>query len=259
VKTWQTGRSAATACLALALAIAAPTSSRAAEALIAVATNFAATADALAPAFESETGHGVTFATGSTGKLHAQIEQGAPFDALLSADVVTPERLEAGGLAEPGTRFVYAVGQLVVWSADPARVRGDGPAVLRDPSIRHVALANPDLAPYGAAARAALRRLGVWNALEPRIVLGQNVGQALSLVAAGAADVGIVARAQLVGRDPALGGSAWPIPSALHDPIRQGAVLLVHGNANAAARAFLEHLRGPAARDVIRRHGYEVE
>lgn len=244
------------------VAAVAPGAAHAADALIAVATNFAKTAEAIAPLFESRTGHTLTFASGSTGKLHAQIDQGAPFDALLSADALTPARIEAAGHAVSGTRFTYAVGRLVLWSPDAARVREDGVASIRDPAVRHIAIANPHLAPYGLAARDTLLRLGLWDEVQPKLVRGQNVGQAHALVAAGAAEIGFVARSQLTGpntgRSAEGQGSRWNVPAELHDPIRQDAVLLSAGADNDAARAFLAHLRSPEVRDVITGFGYEA-
>jgi molybdate transport system substrate-binding protein len=231
---------------------------RAGETLVAVAANFAGTAEALAAELAGQSGHRVTFTSASTGQLYAQIRAGAPFAALLAADAHTPERLEAEGLGVPGTRFVYAVGRLALWSADAERVGPDGAAALRDASLRHLAIANPELAPYGVAAREVLQELALWDALAPRIVMGQNVGQAQSLVASGAAELGFVALAQVRGLAPGARGSRWEVPASLHAPIEQEALLLAPGRDDAAARAFLELLRSPAARERIARAGYAV-
>lgn len=244
--------------VALAAALV-PPKVRAAEALIAVAANFAATAEALKPAFHDATGHDVTVTTGSTGKLYAQIRKGAPFDAMLSADTATPARLVAADAAEGGSVFTYAVGRLVLWSAAPGRVGADGRAALTDPALRFVAIANPELAPYGAAGREALRSMGLWAQLQDRIVMGQNIGQAHAMVATGAAELGLVALSAVRGPDGAAPGSAWEVPQELYSPIRQDAVLLDHGAGNAAARAFLDFLRTPRAADIIRAYGYGVE
>ncbi|MCL5777459.1 molybdate ABC transporter substrate-binding protein [Limibaculum sp. FT325] len=241
--------------LAAALAMV-PQRAGAADALIAVATNFLDTARAVAEGFEARTGHRVTFTAGATGKLYAQIAAGAPFDVLLAADQARPALLEAEGRAVAGSRFTYATGRLALWSADPARVGPDGAAVLEAGDFRVLAIANPDLAPYGIAARETLQSLGLWDRLGPRVVMGQNIGQTLALVATGNAELGLVALAALRAPGSTLGGSAWEVPADLHAPIRQDAVLLARGAENPAARAFLDHLQGPEARAVIARFGY---
>lgn len=242
--------------LALVLCLAGPAAARADTALVAVAANFAETADALLPAFRDATGHDLEITTGSTGKLYAQIVAGAPFDVLLSADAATPARLLDEGRAVAGSGFTYAVGRLTLWSADPARIGGDGRAALADPGLRFVAIANPDLAPYGIAAREALQSLGLWEALQPKIVMGQNIGQTHAMVATGAAEIGFVALSAVLSPRAGTEGSHWNVPQAMYAPIRQDAVLLAPGADNAAARAFLEFLRGPEAAAVIDRFGY---
>ncbi len=233
-----------------------PVMARAETALAAVAANFAETAEALAPLFHQATGHELHLTTGSTGKLYAQIGAGAPFDLLLSADAATPARLLAEGKAVADSGFTYAIGRLTLWSPDPDRIGPDGPAALRDPDLRFVAIANPDLAPYGHAAREVLQELGLWAALQPRIAMGQNIGQAHSMVATGAAELGLVALSAVQSpRNPAQ-GSRWDVPQALFEPIRQDAVLLNPGADNPAARAFLDFLRGPEAVTVIDAYGY---
>lgn len=232
---------------------------RAGDALIAVATNFADTARVLAAAYAGEAPHSLDFTHASTGVLYAQITQGAPFDALLAADEATPRRLESQGVGVAGSRFRYATGQLVLWSADAARIGADGRAALADPEVRHVAIANPRLAPYGEAARQTLVSLGLWSTLEPRLVMGQNVGQAQAMVATGAAELGFIAMAGLVDAPPKQEGSHWVVAPGLFDPIRQEAILLQHGRDNEAARAFLDFLRSEPARAIIRERGYAIE
>jgi len=225
-------------------------------ALVAVAANFAEVMERLEADFEAESPHAITITTGSTGQLYAQIANGAPFDALLAADQARPERLEAEGLAVRGSRFTYARGQLVLWSADPGRIGDAGPAVLRRGDFRRLAMANPELAPYGLAARQALDGLA---ALRGKIVFGENVGQTHAMVATGNAELGFVARSYVDSpRNPAP-GSRWTVPETLHEPIRQDAVLLLRGEDNSAARDLLAYLRRPAVRQVIAEHGYGVE
>ncbi|WP_246156729.1 molybdate ABC transporter substrate-binding protein [Aquicoccus porphyridii] len=233
-----------------------PLAARAETALAAVAANFAETAEALVPLFREATGHDLVLTTGSTGKLYAQIGAGAPFDLLLSADAATPARLLDEGKAVAGSDFTYAIGRLTLWSGDAARIGTDGQAVLRDPDLRFVAIANPDLAPYGVAAREALESMGLWAALQPKIVMGQNIGQTHSLVATGAAELGFVALSAVKSPRAVTGGSRWDVPQALFTPIRQDAVLLNPGAGNDAARAFLAFLRSDQAARVIERFGY---
>ena len=240
--------------LFLALGLMAGASARAAEATVAVAANFAAAMDRLAPAFEQASGHRLTVVLGSSGKLAAQVQQGAPFDVFLSADVERPAALQAAGFAVPDSRFTYALGRLVLWSADP-QAFSNGPAYLAAGRFRHLAIANPTLAPYGTAAQQALQALGVWAALQDRIVRAENIGQTYAMVAGGATQAGFVALAQLTDATP---GSRWPVPQELHAPIRQDALLLLRGRDNPAARAFLDYLGSPPARAVITALGYDL-
>ncbi len=239
--------------LALAAMLALAPAARAEEALIAVAANFADVARFLAADYGAISGHRITVATGSTGKIYAQIVNGAPYDAMLAADRERPELLESEGRAVPGSRFTYATGRLALWSADPALIGADGAETLRAGAFRHLAIANPKLAPYGLAARQTLERLGLWDALQGKLATGENIGQAHALVSSGAAELGFVAAAQV---QTGVSGSVWQAPEDLHDPIRQDAVLLWHGAENPAARGFLEFLNSGGARTFIRASGY---
>ena len=241
--------------LLLAL-LAMPAVSRAAEVGVAVASNFAAAMRVLAPAFERATGHRLVVAFGSTGALYAQVRNGAPFDVLLSADDETPARLEREGLAVAGSRFTYATGRLVLWSAQPGVVDDQG-AVLRSVGAQRLALANPKLAPYGAAAVQALSAMGLWEAWRPRVVQGDNIAQAHAFVASGNAALGFLALSQVMVDGRLASGSGWVVPARLHEPIRQDAVLLSRGQGKAAAEALMGYLRSDAAAAVIRAHGYE--
>ncbi|MCV0395657.1 MAG: molybdate ABC transporter substrate-binding protein [Rhizobiaceae bacterium] len=244
---------------AVALLFAAvPSWASADEALVAVAANFAEVAEGLFPIFKDKTGHDIIATIGSTGKLYAQTLEGAPFDAMLSADTATPERLVADGKAVDGSSFTYAVGRLALWSANPARIDGDGRAVLEDPELRYVAIANPSLAPYGAAARETLQALGLWETLQLKIAIGQNIGQTFSMVSTGAAEIGFVALSSVLSPRAGGQGSRWDVPQEFHEPIRQDAVLLEHGADNMAAKAFLNFLRSPEAVKVIESHGYAI-
>ena len=233
----------------------APADINAAEVRVAVAANFEPVLQRLTPAFERATGDKLIVTPGSTGKLYAQIAAGAPFDVFLAADARRPQRLEAQGLAVAGSRFTYAVGRLVLWMRRPTAARGlQG---LTDPRIHRIAIANPDVAPYGEAAWEALQRGGVWQAVTGKLVYGENIGQAFHYVAAGSADAGLVAMSQLLTyAGPKAGTSYWPVPARDYTPLQQQAVLLRRAKDNAAAAAFLRFLKTAQTRAAIRRYGY---
>jgi molybdate transport system substrate-binding protein len=241
------------AALALCLAVAAMPA-KAGDTLVAVAANFAATADEIAEAFTEATGHTVKYSFGATGQLYTQITQGAPFEVFLAADAVRPELAETEGYAVSGSRFTYSAGKLVLWSADPAAVDTKG-EVLKSGNFKRLAIANPETAPYGAAAVEVLEALGVYEAVQPKIVQGSSIAQAHQFVATGNAELGFVALAQIIMDDK---GSHWVVPDDLYNPIVQDAVLLKAGEANEAARAYLNFLRGPEAVAIIQRYGYGV-
>ena len=225
--------------------------------VVAVAANFTDAARELAKRFERATGHTARISYGSTGKLYAQIENGAPFEVFLAADAARPERAEAEGLAVAGSRFTYATGTLVLWSSDAGRF-DDGPAYLRAAAFDRAAIANPKTAPYGAAARQVLERLGLWSALRPRLVRGDSIAQTFQFTATDNAQVGFVAFSQIKAwsGDP---GSLWRIPEDHYEPLVQQAVLLKRGEENPAARAFVDYLRGDEARALITDFGYGIE
>ncbi|WP_242634414.1 molybdate ABC transporter substrate-binding protein [Marinobacter salicampi] len=227
---------------------------RAAEALVAVASNFSATAEALAQRFEAQTGHTITFSFGSTGKLYAQIAHGAPFDAFLAADEERPARAEAEGHALPGSRFTYAEGKLVLWSPVAGRFE-EGEAWLMQQDFRRLAIANPKTAPYGRAARDLLEQLGIIDQVQKRLVRGESIAQAFQFAATRNTDAGLVALAQLSDEDTQ-NGSYWPVPEHYYEPIYQQAVLLMRGQDNEAARDWLEFLQQPEALELIEQHGY---
>ena len=229
----------------------------AAEVQVAVAANFTAPMQRLAQLFEQQTGHKVVASYGSTGKLAAQIQNGAPFEVFLAADDETPAKLERSTHAVTGSRFTYAVGRLVLWSRDPGRVDGKG-EVLRSDGFERLAIADPRLAPYGAAAVQTLRSLGLYDRLQPRLVTGENITQAHQFVATGNAQLGFVALSQVEVDGRIAEGSAWVVPARLHEPVEQQAVLLTQGRDNPAARALLGFLRSEPARAVIRGYGYDV-
>ena len=225
------------------------------EIQIAVASNFSQVAKVLAARFEDSSAHRVTLIPGSTAKHFAQIENGAPFDIFLAADSRHPQELEDSGTAVKGTRFTYAFGELVLWSPRANYVDGEG-RVLETGDYRHLAVANPDLAPYGTAAREVLVSMRLWEALQDRTVRGENIGQAFQFVASGNAELGFVARSQIIGiSSPAMTGSYWQIPQRLYSPIEQQAVLV---RDHAAAWDFIDFLKSDPARAIIQQNGYSV-
>lgn len=225
------------------------------EAIVAVAANFADVVEQLKSQFEDNSGHTLTVTIGSTGKLYAQVVNGAPFDVLLAADQVRPARLEQEERAVPGSRFTYAIGRVTLWSADPGRIGTDGAVALGN-GFRHLAIANRGLAPYGAAAMEILESLGLAHDLSPKIVMGEDIGQTFALVATGNAELGFVALSYVLAPQNKNPGSRWDVPVDLYTPIRQDAVLLEHGAGNAAAEAFMQFLQSDHARGTIERLGY---
>jgi len=233
------------------------TCARAAEVQAAVAANFAAPMKAIVAEFEQATGHKVHLSFGASGRFYAQIRNGAPFHVLLSADEDIPVRLEREGLSVPASRFTYAVGTLVLWSARTDFVDARG-AVLSRGAFAHLAVANPKLAPYGAAAMETLDKLGLAAALRSKLVFGENIAQAHQFVASGNAELGFVALSQVMKDGRIAGGSAWVVPASMHSPIRQDAVILARGRGNAAAAALLRFLHQAGAVAIIRSYGYRV-
>jgi molybdate transport system substrate-binding protein len=248
-------RRAAIVLLLLGTLLFGPAAAQADTALIAVAANFAKPARQLVGRFAAQTGHQIQISTGSTGNLAAQIRNGAPFTIFLAADERRPAELASEGLAVPGSRFTYAVGRLVLWGADPRWILLDPSASLNDPELKRLAIANPELAPYGRAAEEALTALGVWDAVQPKLVRGEDVGQVFQFVSSGNADLGFLALSQVLDQS----GSRWEVPQDLYTPILQQAVLLGPGKDNAAAKAFLDYLRSEPAREIIGAAGYGVE
>lgn len=237
------------------LALGVVSHANAGEVTVAVAANFSAPMHRIAALYGRDTGHRATLVVGGTGQFYAQIRNGAPFDVLLAADDETPARLERDGFGVRGTRFTYAVGRLVFWSRQPGVIdaRGD---VLRSGRVERVAIANPRLAPYGAASIEVLTRLGVLAQLQPHLVQGENIAQAYQMVASGNAPAGFVALSQVSVDGHIAQGSAWIVPEHLHEPIRQDALLLSRARGNPAALELLRYLRGAAALDVMRGFGY---
>lgn len=244
------------AAIALAMLVVSPFA-RGGEVQVAVASNFTAPMKAIAAGFEQDTGHKAHLSFGASAKFYAQIRNGAPFHVLLSADEDIPARLEREGLTVPGSRFTYAVGTLVLWSARPDFVDAKAEVLSRG-AFAHLALANPKLAPYGAAAMETLDKLRLTSLLQAKLVQGENIAQTHQFVMSGNAELGFVALSQVM-KDGRIGsGSAWLVPAAMHRPIRQDAVILAPGRDNPAATALLRFLREPGTMAIIRSYGYRL-
>ena len=244
--------------LTLTAALALSAAAQAEVVQIAVAANFTAPARALAEIFARTTGHEAKLSFGATGAFYTQIKNGAPFDILLAADDERPIRLEKEGDTVPGSRFTYAIGQLVLWSAKPGFVDGEG-AVLKGGNFNKIAMANPKLAPYGAAAVETMDKLGLAAALTPKLVTGESIGQTYNFIATGNAELGFVALAQVLDGGKLKSGSMWVVPAKYHAPIIQDAVILKRAAANPAAKAWMALMRSPTTQDFIRSYGYEVK
>lgn len=227
------------------------------EVQVAVAANFTAPIQAIAKDFEKDTGHKLVAAYGATGQFYAQIKNGAPFEVFLAADDSTPAKLEQEKAIVPGSRFTYAIGTLALWSAKPGYVDANG-EVLKKNAFKHLSIANPKTAPYGLAATQVLDKLKLTEATKPKLVEGQNITQAFQFVSTGNAELGFVALSQIYKDGKVESGSAWIVPSSLHEPIRQDAVILEKGKDNPAAKALVDYLKGPKAAAVIKSYGYEI-
>ena len=226
------------------------------ELSIAVAANFTAPMQKITPEFEKDTGHKLHASYGSSGKFYAQIKNDAPFEVLLTADEETTNKLASEGLALAGSQFTYAIGKLVLWSAKPAFVDGTG-QVLKKDGFEHISLADPKLAPYGAAAVEAMKALGIYEMLTPKIVMGENIAQAYQFIATGNATLGFVALSQVL-KDGKIEGSAWMVPANLYHPIHQNAIILVKGQNNPAAEALMKYLKADKAKTIIKSFGYDL-
>ena len=231
--------------------------SQADEVQVAVAANFTAPMQQIATQFEKDSGHKATLAFGATGKFYAQIVNGAPFEILLSADDETPARLEKEVQGVAGSRFTYAIGTLVLWSANPTLVDAKG-EILKTGDFKHLALANPKTASYGTAAVEAMTKLGLLSTLQPRFVQGENISQTQQFIMSGNAELGFVALSQVFKDCKISGGSAWIVPANLYQQIQQDAVLLSKGKDKPAAIALLAYLKGDKARAIIKSYGYEL-
>ena len=227
------------------------------EVAVAVAANFTAPMQKIAAEFEKDTGHKAVLSFGATGKFYAQITNGAPFEVLLSADDETPAKLEKEQAGVAGSRFTYAIGKLVLWSAKPGYVDSKG-EVLKKGDFARLSIANPKTAPYGQAAMEALDKLKLLPALQPKIVQGENISQAHQFIATGNAELGFVALSQVYVDGKLTSGSMWQVPGTLYSPIRQDAVVLNKGAGKPAVQALMTYLKSAKARAVIQTYGYDL-
>jgi molybdate transport system substrate-binding protein len=240
----------------LTLTVLATLPAHAEEISVAVAANFTAPMKLIAAEFEKDSGHKVVASYGSTGKFYAQIKNGAPFEILLAADDETPAKLVKENVGASGSQFTYAIGKLVLWSAKPGYVDGAG-AVLKKGDFMHLSLADPKLAPYGAAGIETIKALGAYEAIAPKIVTAENITQAYQFINSGNAELGFVALSQ-VQKDGKIEGSSWLVPANLYTQIRQDAVILEPGKGKAAVEALMKFLKGDKAKAIIKSFGYEL-
>ncbi len=227
------------------------------EVSAAVAANFTEPVKQIVESFQKETGHTVKLSFGSSGKFTSQIKEGAPFDVFLAADEKTPKLLEQEGLVVQGSRFVYALGKLVLWSAQPGFVDGKG-AVLSKGNYNKISYADPKLAPYGLAAKETLEELGLWDAVQGKLVTGESITQTYQFAATGNAELGFIALSQITKEGKVTEGSWWVVPTHLYNPIKQSAVQLSAAKDPAAAKAFMAFLKSAKAVAIIRNFGYEL-
>lgn len=222
---------------------------------VAVASNFTAPMQKIAEEFAKDTGHKAELSFGATGKFYAQINNGAPFGVLLAADDTTPAKIAKEGMGVADSRFTYAIGKLVLWSKQDGYVDDKGD-VLKANKFQHIAIANPKLAPYGLAAEQTLTQMGLLDAIKPKFVQGENIGQTYQFAATGNAELGFVALSQVMEDGKIKSGSAWVVPASMHEPIRQDAIVLNTAKDNPAAKALMDYLQGDKARAIITSYGY---
>jgi len=224
---------------------------------VAAASDLTYAMNEIAANFEKATGCTIRLSMGSSGNFLTQIENGAPFDVFFSADIAYPKKLEAEGLAAPGSTYLYAIGKIVLWTRNDSRVDvGKGLSALRDPAVKKIAIANPEHAPYGRAAEEVLRQSGVYDAVKGRLVLGENISQAAEFVESGNADAGILALSLVVSPAMKDKGRAWNIPENLYAPIQQGVVVVSASKNPQGARQFLDYIKMPATAALLERYGF---
>ncbi|MDD1609291.1 MAG: molybdate ABC transporter substrate-binding protein [Methylococcaceae bacterium] len=231
--------------------------SQAETTIVAVAANFTKPMTEIAELFEKKTGYSANLSFGASGKFVAQIENAAPFEVFLAADDKTTAKVAQDGFAVADSSFTYAIGKLVLWSAT-ANLVDDKGEILSKGGFKHLALADPKLAPYGAAAVEVLKNKTLFDKLQPLFVQGENITQTYQFISTGNAELGFVALSQVINPDKSkiVNGSAWQVPENLYTPIKQNAVLLKKGEGNPAAPALIQFLKSPEAKAIISKYGY---
>ena len=232
----------------------------ASEITVAAAADLRVALQEIATNYEKLTGTRIKLAFGSSGELTQQIENGAPFDVFFSADMDYPRQLISRGKTDPTSLFRYAVGKLVLWAAADSRLdlEHKGLKVLIDPSVKKIAIANPQHAPYGRAAVAALKHAGLYDQVAGRLVLGENVAQAAQFVESGNAQVGLVALAHVITPAMRRKGKYWEIPEGTYPALDQGAVILAHSQHKNDAARFLEYIKTRDVASILQRYGFTV-
>ncbi|MBI3808623.1 MAG: molybdate ABC transporter substrate-binding protein [Nitrospirae bacterium] len=237
-----------------------PTGSAAAEDItIAAASDLNFAFKELVPEYEKTTGNHVKLTLGSSGNFYAQIQNGAPFDLYFSADIGYPKKLEEAGLVVPGSLYPYAVGRIVLWTGNESHLDlSKGLEVLREPTIKKIAIANPKHAPYGRAAVTAMEYFKVYDQVKDKLILGENISQTAQFIESGACDIGIVALSLAIAPAMKAAGKYWEIPATAHSPLEQGAVILKQSKNPEAARQFLAFIKGPQGQEIMKRYGFTL-
>ena len=234
-------------------------SGQAGELTVAAASDLSFAFKELVQTFEQQTGEHVKLTLGSSGNFFSQIQNGAPFDLYFSADIGYPRKLEEAGLTVPGSLYPYAVGRIVLWTGNGSHLDlSKGLEILREPTIKKIAIANPKHAPYGRAAVAAMEYFKVYDQVKDKLILGENISQATQFIESGACDIGIIALSLALAPTMKTRGTYWEIPATAHSPLEQGAVILKQSKNPEAARQFLEFIKGPHGQEVMKRYGFAL-
>ena len=232
---------------------------RAGELTVAAASDLNYAFKEVIAGYEQQTGHHVKLTLGSSGNFYAQIQNGAPFDLYFSADIGYPRKLEEAGLVVPGSLYPYAVGRIVLWTGNGSHLDlSKGLEILREPTIKKIAIANPKHAPYGRAAVAAMEHFKVYDQVKDRLILGENISQAAQFIESGACDAGIIALSLALAPVMKAAGQYWEIPAIAHAPLEQGAVILKQSKNPQAAKQFLEYIKGPQGQEIMKRFGFTL-
>ena len=227
------------------------------EITIAAASDLSFAFREIATEYEKASGNQVRLTLGSSGNFYAQIQNGAPFDLYFSADINYPKKLEEAGLAVPGSLYPYAIGRIVMWVGNESHIDpSKGLEILREPTIKKIAIANPKHAPYGRAAVAAMEHAQVYDRVKDKLVLGENISQAAQFIESGAADIGIIALSLALAPPMQVAGHYWEIPAHMYPPIEQGAVILRGGKHQDIAKTFLSFVQDAEGQAMMKRYGF---